>query len=110
MITLLLLYLIGGVLLIALSVPLLYNKIPPNSIYGFRLPQTIQDPHVWYAANRYSARWLFIAGVCIVVAAVLLYLVPGITVDTYALGCLAVFGVTFTIGLLKSFLYLKSLK
>jgi uncharacterized membrane protein len=109
MTAILILYLVSGVLLIALSIPLLYNKIPPNSFYGFRVSQTVTDPKVWYAVNRYSARWLLIAGVSIVAAAILLYLVPGISVDAYALGCLAVFAVTLTVGLVKSFKYLKSL-
>ena len=74
---LLLLYLIGGFLLIALSIPLLYNKIPPNAIYGFRLPQTVHKPDVWYAVNCYSARWLLMARVSVMVTAVLLHLVPG---------------------------------
>ena len=109
MTAILILYLVSGVLLIALAIPLLYDKIPPNSFYGFRVSQTLTDPKVWYAVNRYSARWLLIAGVSIVAAAILLYLVPGISVDAYALGCLAVFTVTFTVGLVKSFQYLKSL-
>ena len=109
MTTILILYLVSGVLLIALAIPLLYDKIPPNSFYGFRVSQTLADPKVWYAVNRYAARWLVFAGVSIVAAAILLYLVPGISVDAYALGCLAVFMVTFTVGLMKSFQYLKSL-
>ncbi len=110
MTTLLILYLVSGTMLIALAMPLLYGKIPPNSFYGFRVSQTITDPQVWYAVNRYSAWWLLFAGVSIVVAAILLYLIPGISVDAYALGCLAVFTVTFTVGLVKSFRFLKSLK
>jgi uncharacterized membrane protein len=109
MTTILILYLVSGVLLIALAIPLLYDKIPPNSLYGFRVSQTLTDPKVWYAVNRHAARWLIFAGVSIVAAAILLYLVPGISVDAYALGCLAVFMVTFTVGLVKSFHYLKSL-
>jgi uncharacterized membrane protein len=104
------LYLVGGVILIALATPLLFDKIPPNSFYGFRVSQTINNPNTWYAVNRYSARWLLFAGVSIVAAAILLYFIPGISVDAYALGCLAVFTVTLTIGLVKSFLYMKSLR
>jgi uncharacterized membrane protein len=109
MTAILILYLVSGVLLIALAIPLLYDKIPPNSFYGFRVSQTINDPKVWYAVNRYAARWLIFAGVSIVAAASLFYLIPGISVDAYALSCLAVFTVTFTVGLVKSFQYLKSL-
>ena len=109
MISILTLYLVGGGLLVALSLPLLFDKIPPNPLYGFRVPKTLNDPKIWYAANRYSARWLLGAGASILIAAVLFYFIPGITLDVYALGCLGVSMVALTVGLWKSFLYLRNL-
>ncbi len=41
-----------ALLLIALAVPLILRKVPPNGFYGFRLPKTQSDPRIWYAANR----------------------------------------------------------
>jgi uncharacterized membrane protein len=109
MLTLLILYLVCGSLLVALSLPLLYDKIPPNPLYGFRTAQTLRDPRVWYAANRYAAKWFIVAGASIVFAALLLYVIPGISVDGYALGCLAVFVVFFTFGLVQSIRFIKGL-
>jgi uncharacterized membrane protein len=107
--TLLILYLVSGSFLIAFSLPLLFKKIPPNSFYGFRTPQTMRDPRVWYVVNCYSAKWLIGASVSILIAAVLFYFIPGISVDAYALGCLAVFAVVFIVGLVQSIRFLKKL-
>jgi hypothetical protein len=86
--------------------PLLYRKIKPNPS-GVRVPKTLNNPEIWYSTNAYSARYLFAAGGSIVVAAVLLYFIPGLSVDTYALGCLGVFGVVFGFGLFQIFRFLR---
>ena len=107
MTTLLIVYISAGTLLILLSIPLYVGKIPPNPIYGFRVPQTLDNPELWYKVNRYSARFLMLTGLLTILAAVLLYLIPGIRVDAYALGCLAAFSAEFIIGLALSFRYMK---
>lgn len=48
--------------LIALAIPLILQKVPPNPFYGFRLPKTQSDPRIWYAANRAAGVNLAIAG------------------------------------------------
>ena len=105
--TLLILYLAAGTLLMLLSLPLLYRKIRPNPIYGVRVPKTLNNPEIWYATNACAARYLFAAGGSIVIAAVLLYFIPGLSVDTYALACLGVFGVVFGFGLYQIFRFLR---
>ena len=107
MITLLALFVVGGTLLVSLSIPLHFEKVPPNPVYGFRLPQTLDDPVVWYATNKYSAKWLMWSGASIALAAVALYFIPAITLDAYALGCLAVFAVVFAVGLVQSVRYMR---
>ena len=109
MITLLLMYVVFGLLLIALAIPMLRGKVPPNPWYGFRVPGTLSDPTRWYKANRYAARWLLLTGVITVVAAIALYFVPGLSVDTYAWLVLAVFGVPFVLMIISSFRYLRRL-
>jgi SdpI/YfhL protein family len=103
------LYLISGVLLMALSVPLVWRKVPPNGIYGFRVSKSLNNPQVWYEVNAYSGKRLFWTGLMTVIASVALYQVPGISIDSYALGVLAVFLVVITVGLLQSMKYLRSL-
>ena len=68
-----LLYGIGGVLLIAISLPMIYDKIPPNRFYGFRTPRTMSDPNVWYPANRVAGRNLALAGVIVATTALVVF-------------------------------------
>ena len=109
MTTLLVLYVASGVLLVLIALPLLFGKVPPNTFYGFRVAATLDNPRLWYAVNQHAAKRLIVSGVSLMAAAVLLLFVPGITVDAYALGCLAVFGVVFGMGLFQSFRYIRAM-
>jgi hypothetical protein len=109
MTTLLILYLASGVLLMLLSLPLLWGRIPPNGLYGFRVRATLDNPSIWYAANKYAAKRLLWSGAVFVVAAVVLYFIPGIGVDVYSLACLFLFAVPFVIGLIQSVRYVRAL-
>ncbi len=110
MTTLLIFYLAAGTLLVALSLPLLLGKVGPNVFYGFRVSRTLTDSRLWYAANRFAAKRLIAAAVSIMAAAVALYFVPGLSIDGYALACLGVFAVVFTVGLVQSFRHLRSIE
>jgi hypothetical protein len=103
-------YIGGGVLLALLSLPLIARKIKPNPFYGFRVPATLENPEVWYAANRYFAKRQLIVALIDIVAAVGLYFWPGITIDAYALSILGVFVLAFGIAFFQSWQYMKSLK
>jgi uncharacterized membrane protein len=105
--TLLIMYIVSGTLLALLAVPLWLKKIKPNPIYGVRLPKTYSDPDIWYATNAYAARYLVLAGLSMVTGALLLYFVPGLSVDAYALACLAVFVVAFGFGVFQILRFLK---
>lgn len=107
--SLLVIYVIFGGLLVGLSFPLLQGKVPPNGWYGFRVPSTLNNPDIWYKANRYAARWLLLTGIVTILSAVALYFVPGLTVDTYAWLCLGAFVVVFLPGLVLSFRHLRRL-
>ena len=103
------LYVGAGILLIIISLPLLLKKIPPNPVYGFRLSPALDDPRIWYATNTHSAKRLILAGASAVLAAIALYFVPAITLDIYALGCLAVFAIVALAGLCQSVKYMKAM-
>jgi uncharacterized membrane protein len=106
---LLILYVAGGLLLMALAVPLLRGKVRPNWFYGFRVPRTVNNPDIWYATNRFGAKRLLAAGASFVVSAIVFYFIPGITVDAYAWVCLAVFVTVFGVGLVQSIRFMNSL-
>src|SRR5689334_20141144 len=56
-----------GILLVLLSIPLVLRRVPPNHLYGFRVPATHRDRSVWYDVNA-AAGWEFIALGAVMVA------------------------------------------
>jgi uncharacterized membrane protein len=106
MMTLMVLYVGAGLLLSAISIPLIFRKIGPNPIYGFRVKRTLEDPRVWYDVNAHAAKGLFLVGLIIVVTALAFTRLPGLGVAAYALSCTAVFATALTVALVLSFLYL----
>ena len=55
-----------GIVLIVVSLPLLLRWVPPNRLYGFRVPATLRDRSVWYDANALWARHMILLGACLV--------------------------------------------
>lgn len=108
--TLLWIYLAGGLLLAFISLPLIAGKIPPNYLYGFRIPATLEDPELWYPVNRFAARRLFVTGLVLILAAIVLNFWPGITLDAYAWAILGILIVMFSIVIVQSVSYLRKLK
>src|SRR5579871_4417957 len=51
-----------GPILLVLSIPLMLRWVPPNRIYGFRVPATCADRSIWYDANALNGRHLFLLG------------------------------------------------
>jgi hypothetical protein len=109
MTTFLLLFIACGAALIAMSVPLVLGRVPPNQLYGFRVRRTLAQPEIWYPANRYSGQLGAALGLILIVAAVGLYCVPGIGLEMFAWSFLAVTGVGLALLLGLSFRYLRSL-
>ncbi|HEY5074362.1 MAG TPA: SdpI family protein [Pyrinomonadaceae bacterium] len=68
-----LLYGIGGVFLIAISLPMMYDKVPPNGFYGFRTPRTMSNPNLWYPANRVAGRNMVLAGLIVIMTALVVF-------------------------------------
>jgi hypothetical protein len=107
---LLVMFLISGVILVAIAVPLLRGKIAPNALYGFRIQDTLNDKRIWYAVNTYSAKWLVATGLIFSATCLIGYLIPGISIDNYSLICLAGFMVPMIIGVVFSWKYMKKIE
>ena len=108
MITLLVLYLVTGLLLVGLSLPLIYRKVPPNYWYGFRVRATLEDDKIWYPVNEYVAKRLFWVGIVTVVAAAVLFpLLTNVGVYASAMGSIVLLGLA--VSLIQSLLYLRNL-
>ncbi len=105
---LLALYAFGGVLLAALSVPLILRKIPPNGLYGFRVPSTLRDPALWYKVNEYAGRRALVVGLGTSLGSIIFYYTVNSSLDRYALSCLGVFLALFLWGMLSSYLFMKA--
>lgn len=103
------LFLFSGLLLAALSIPMIMGKIPPNGLYGFRVKKTMDNPEIWYTVNVYSGKWLLAASLVQALAAVVAFYIPGITLDVYAYIVLAVWVVVFGVALTASIRYLNSI-
>ena len=66
-----LVYVCNGLLFIILGIPLVLNKIGPNSFYGFRTAKSLSDPKTWYAVNHIGGIDVCIAGVSIILGSLL---------------------------------------
>lgn len=66
-----------SVLLMALAVPLMRRRVPPNHTYGLRVRATLADPEVWYEANAASGRDLFGLGAVLLVVSLTVPWVAG---------------------------------
>ncbi|GAB4580190.1 MAG: hypothetical protein Fur0022_29290 [Anaerolineales bacterium] len=108
--TLLWIYAGGGLFLALLALPLLAEKVKPNPFYGFRVSETLTNPSLWYPTNKYFAKRLLVVGLVEALAAIGLYFWPGISLDAYAWGCLAVFLGLFIPAIIQSWRYLKKLR
>ena len=100
-------YLFTALVFVALSIPLIRGRVPPNSLYGFRVRRTLEDPAVWYPANRYAAWHLLAAGIAVAIAATVLYVLPQVGFQTYAWSCVAVTLLGVAVSVARSFAYLK---
>ena len=109
MTVLLILFISGGAILIAIGVPLIQGRVGPNRLYGFRVRQTLENPSIWYPANAYSGRRLLGVGVAEIVAASALYFVPNIDVALYGSLVGGVVLAGLIVGLAQSMRYLHKL-
>ncbi|HVU04822.1 MAG TPA: SdpI family protein [Polyangiaceae bacterium] len=51
-----------GLILSALGYPMMKRKVPPNRLYGLRVPATLRNERVWYDANAVAGRDLMVVG------------------------------------------------
>jgi uncharacterized membrane protein len=89
------------VLTIALSIPMVLGKIPPNRFYGFRTRKTLSNPEVWYRANRLAGIDLIVASLASLLASALVIpLLPeqaavSASVLLFAIGAMLATGIGF---------------
>ena len=109
MFALMAMYVVIGLLLAGLALPLIQKRIPPNMWYGFRVQKTLSSPDIWYPANAYMAKYMLVWGLTIAITSFLFYFIPGIGLDAYVGLCTAVALGGILIVLVQGFRYLKTL-
>lgn len=72
-----------SLLFIALALPLVWRKIRPNVVYGYRTRTTLADETIWYAANAHMGRGLIIATLCSDLIVTGLYLLRPLPADLF---------------------------
>ena len=106
-------YLGGGLLMIALALPMIAGRVPRNGIYGFRVPKTLSSDDIWYPANRYMGKRLLWAGQIITLGALILLGITlcGVKMSSDALGYigLALTLIPLFIAVIQGFRYLGRL-
>lgn len=82
----LLLMMLVGIFIMVMAIPLIRRSVKPNWFYGFRVPDTVNNPELWYPANEYAGRWLLLTGAATCVVGLVLYLIPSIDAEGIAIG------------------------
>lgn len=109
MASLLILYIVAGLVIVGLAIPLALEKIGPNPLYGFRVEKTLKDKRIWYLANSYAGFRLIAAGLVISIGAAILYCLPGLKIETYAITLFVLVLTSVIVVLAQSFWYLSKL-
>lgn len=63
---------ITSLILMAIAIPLVLQKVKPNRWYGVRTARTMNDEGLWYRANRLYGKAILIAGVAFFVLSAIL--------------------------------------
>jgi hypothetical protein len=56
-----------GLLLTAMSIPLVLRRVPMNGIYGIRIPESFTSDACWYDINAYGGRLSLTYGILLTV-------------------------------------------
>ena len=104
------LFLLSGLLMVLVALPLVAGRVPRNYLYGFRTGKTLSSDERWYAANRYAGRQLFWGGLTTALGSLLLLPFAGrLSLDGVALLGLALTLVPLGVATVLSFRYLRTL-
>ncbi len=58
-------FFITGLIFSGLAIPLIRRKVKINSLYGIRIPQTMDNEKVWYEVNEIVGKYIFVFGMLI---------------------------------------------
>lgn len=65
-----------GIVLIAVSIPVVKRRIKPNQGYGFRIAKAFESEENWYKINEYGGRQMIKWSALIILVGVIALLIP----------------------------------
>src|SRR5579859_4595039 len=106
---LMVMYVVMGLVVVGLAIPLVLRRIKPNPFYGVRLGRIMKDEKLWYAANAYVGWWMIALGVLTAILAVVLPMFPHVSILRYTLGVLGIIGVGTLVATIFCWRYIRSI-
>lgn len=92
-------FLIAGAVFLLIGIPLALRRVRPNLLFGFKAKILSTDADLWYPVNRAAGLVLVYGGMAVLVVALLLRRLPGITADVYTItGSLSVLAVVILVA------------
>ena len=67
----------AGIVMAFVGYPLWRGHIPPNGTYGFRTPETLKNPELWYQVNQQTGFELLVLGLVVAVSCAISYYLWG---------------------------------
>jgi hypothetical protein len=102
-------FVLSGLVLVAVCVPLIRGWIPPNGMYGFRVRKTMEHPEIWYPVNKYGGKRLALSSLQLIAVAVGYTYLPGLSAEGYSYAVLITWMVGITLAVVSSFRYMDTL-
>src|SRR5262249_16290856 len=96
-----------GAAIFALSVPLIYRKVPMNHFYGIRLRESFVSKEQWYDINAYGGRKLAVWSWVIVITGCAGLILPSRCVATYVPIAIILPIVRLTIPIVQTIRWIK---
>jgi uncharacterized membrane protein len=90
------LFILMGIVFVALGLPLKLEKVPPNWFYGFRTPKTLSSKEIWYPVNRVAGIDMIRTGVVLISAGLILLALRNLIAPETAVFILSAIGVGMT--------------
>jgi len=91
-----------------LSLPLIFQKVPRNPVYGYRTCATLKDDALWYDANAYFGRLFLAASALTSGIAVVIDLWRGISPEAYLKVSIALLVAPVAIAVLLTQRFIRS--
>ena len=100
--------LVSGLLIFAVSVPLIRRKVPRNPYYGFRVAAAFVSEERWYAINEYSGRLLAKWSILPVVTGIVGFFLPRRWFVEYSSAAAFLLVCTTAIPILRTFRWIRN--